>query len=75
MIDKIQLILDNLNRTIDSKRQLLGMFGIDPVENVAAQFLTINIEELVRIRDDILLLVEPAPVQVEKDPRQMELDV
>jgi hypothetical protein len=51
------------------------MLGIDPVESVTAQFLTINIEELVRIRDDILLLVEPAPVQVEKDPRQMELPV
>ena len=75
MIDKIQLILDNLNRTIEGKRKLLGMLGIDPVESVTAQFLTINIEELVRIRDDILLLVEPAPVQVEKDPRQMELPV
>jgi hypothetical protein len=77
MIDKIQLILDNMNRTIEGKSQLLARLegAPDEVSNVTAAFLKLNVDELVRIRDDIHLLVEPAPVQVEKDPRQMELDV
>lgn len=77
MIDKINLILDNLDKTILGKQQMLARleFAADEVSNVTAAFLKLNVDELVRIRDDIRLLVEPAPVQVEKDPRQMELPV
>lgn len=75
MNDKIKLILDNLDKTILGKNQLLVRleFAADEVSNVTAAFLKLNVDELVRIRDDIRLLVEPEPVQVEVDPRQMDL--
>lgn len=77
MIDKMKLILDNLDRTILGKQELLCRleFAGDEVSSITAAFLKLNVDELVRIRDDIKSLVEPAPVQVEKDPRQMELPV
>lgn len=75
MNDKIKLILDNLDKTILGKSQLLARLegAPDEVSNITAAFLKLNVDELVRIRDDIRLLVEPAPVQVEVDPRQMDL--
>lgn len=75
MSDKIKLILDNLDKTILGKSELLARleFAADEVSNITAAFLKLNVDELVRIRDDIRLLVEPAPVQVEVDPRQMDL--
>lgn len=77
MIDKIQLILNNLDNTIKGKSELLSRLerAPDEVSSITAAFLKLNVDELVRIRADIHLLVEPAPVQVEKDPRQMELPV
>lgn len=77
MIDKIQLIIDNLNRTIEGKNQLLARLEQtqSEVASITASFLKLNVDELILIRNDILTLVEPPSAQAEKDPRQMELPV
>lgn len=88
MIDKIKLILANLDKTILGKQELLARLEVagDEVSSITAAFLKLNVDELVRIRDDIKLLeaehdaiINPdlGGVEVffpiEKDPRQMDL--
>jgi reverse gyrase len=79
MIDKIQLIIDNLNRTIEGKNQLLARLEQtqSEVASITASFLKLNVDELILIRNDILTLVDEHEAIVNPsldiDPRQMDL--
>lgn len=81
MNDKIKLIQDNLTRTILGKQELLCRleFAADEVSNITAAFLKLNVDELIRIRDDIKMLADEHEAIVnpkdslEIDPRQMDL--
>ena len=51
----IQTVIDNLDRTIKGKTKLRGILDRgDGTQSAEAEFLRVNIEELGRIRDDLI---------------------